>query len=120
MIHQQIPCECYEITCDKDRVIWRFYYGNSRWIIFSSIVIVIVPEPGLPKESTTEAVIMSVPTDSVDIWKELSSVARGTSISGDQSNWVEYPHPHNPWQIPVNVIRITINQRPSYLLGLDR
>ena len=34
---------------------------------------VIEAEPGLPKESTTEAVIMWVPTDSVDISKELSS-----------------------------------------------
>ena len=36
----------------------------------SSIVMVIVAEPGLPKESTTEAVIMWVLTYSVDISKD--------------------------------------------------
>ena len=57
---------------------------TTSGIIFSSIVMVIEAEPGLPKESTTEACIMWVPTDSVDISKELSSVARGPSISDDQ------------------------------------
>ena len=64
---------------------YRYGYRGRTWIT---------------KRVHNRGCYMWVPTDSVDISKELSSVARGPSISDDQSNWVNISPSSSSMAVP--------------------